>query len=403
MGKGDRKTRKGKIRAKSYGKLRAKKRDPNKYIKISNLRFWSIEGLFAYVGRFDFTVNIQFKKGSQSYDKYGQSITGQLYFPKEESRLLNIKINSGIRYETDKNVRFELLLKKDLDDNQVKELFKYGFKNTDILNLDCYAYKHNKTYFNKTNKKLGKPVTIEISNDEYIVENFELEYGFYKMRVDKNDFLSEYEKLRMMALQKVLNIEVTEPKYIHNDIIVLRKEDYDFILEETLFYLGKVLAISESVIKNKMSKIKKIVDKEFEMSGINPNDKQELSKYLVPYWGLIQLGMLYQDKTILYSTHPNVTLNFEKYLHVVFRHSQILNIGVRNIDKSRIPYEFSETERLITECLQSVETDINNHFKEHPEKRFSKFGDDLIRYNGDYYEVQINQQGLIETFYNHKK
>ena len=90
-------------------------------------------------------------------------------------------------------------------------------------------------------------------------------------------------------------------------------------------------------------------------------------------------------------------------MHVVFRHCNICNIGKYNQDKSRIPYELTDIKDLIKSCLHLLKSDIYNHFTQHPDKKFSRYGNRLIRFNGDYYEIHINTKGMIETFYNHEK
>lgn len=403
MGKGDKKTKRGKIFRGSYGNKRIKKKSKRdkRYISLKKLKKWSIEWLYYYVGQYDFTVSIVFQKGSESFKKFGNSITGEFYYTKPQRQSLKVKINSGIKSETYGKVLFKVILKNGKSNEQIKELLKSGFKNTDIAMLDYYAYKHNETYFNKKQKKLSRPITIEIEENDSYLDTIKMQYSFSKMRIAKGDSLIEFEKLQFMAIQEVLGIEEKDDIYNFQKVVNERKVEYDFLVDKIKFYLSEIDTLSQEVISEKTKLIKSIVDKEFEKSGINPSKPMEIAPYLGIYSKLLEIGMLYEDKIVLYATTPKVVLNFEKFLHVAFRHSPVLRIGPLNENKSRVPYEFSEIERLINNVLQSVEGDINEHFKKHPEKRFSKFKDELIRFNGNYFEVHINTDGLIETFYNH--
>ena len=165
MGKGDKKTRKGKRAKKSYGKKRLKNGKPNQLIKPQNLRKWSRERLYFEVGQYDFTITIIFKVNSDSYLKYGKMITGVIYYPKKERTLLKIKLNSGVKYETEGKILFTTLFKDKLSEEEVKSLYTEGFDNIDIFNINYYAYKHNPTYFNKQKKKLNEPIPIRVPND----------------------------------------------------------------------------------------------------------------------------------------------------------------------------------------------------------------------------------------------
>ncbi len=403
MGKGDKKTKKGKRSKNSYGKTRIKKGKSNHLINTKNLRKWSRERLYFEVGQYDFTVNIIFRPNSNGYIKYGKMITGLLYYTKKERRLLKIKLNSGIKYETDGKVLFTTLLKDRLSEAQIKSLFTEGFKNTDVLSINSYAYKNNPTYFNKKNKKLNEPIQIKISDDLDEHSALKMLYNLFKRRIDNEDKITDYEKIKMSAIQTALGINETAPNYIHNELIQERKAEFDFLVEDILFDLGKIRNYSDQVLKAKFEFARKIVDYEFIKAGINPKNPLEIKEHLGLYSGLIQIGIRYEDEIVLYGTKPKVVLDFKGFMHVAFRHSKICNIGQNNNSKSRIPYKLSNIKDLINSCLQPLKDEINNHFINHPNKRFSRFRDRLIRFNGDYYEIHINTKGLIETFYNHGK
>lgn len=402
MGKGDKKTRKGKIAKKSYGKTRLRNINSLRLIKPESLRKWSKERLYVEIGQFDFTITIVFKKGSSSFNEFGEMITGLLYYTKNQRRLYRIKFNSGIKFETDGKILFTSVIKDRSTEEQINLLSTKGFDNTDILTVDYYGYKRNPTYFNKKNKKLEDPLLIRIPNIDNL-SSLKMLYNLYRRRMDTTDKLIDFEKLKMMAIQKCLDITETDKKYIFNEIVQKRKAEFDFLVEDISIDIEKIKTYSDDVLKNKLQLSQEIVDYEFEKAGINPKKILEMKGHYGLYSALIQIGIKYEDKIILYATNPKVILDFKGFMHVVFRHCTICKIGNNNLAKSRIPYKLSDIEDLIKSCLHLLEDDINNHFTKHPKKRFSRYGDKLIRFNGDYYEIHINTKGIIETFYNHEK
>lgn len=403
MGKGDRKTRKGKLFKGSYGKSRL--RDPRKknLISLNRLRKWSIERTYAEIGRYDFTVTVSFKKDSEAYNKYGRMISGQLYYTKKERQTLTAKINSGIKAESNGRILFTAVLKNKLTKDQIKDLATKGFKNTDIIDLTYIPYKHNPTFFNKRNKKLEDPIVLKAPGGISYKQSYAMMYGLFKKRIDDGDDLIEFEKLEMMAIKTALKIPDSGDQYKFTQIMKDRKAEFEFAVEEVLFWIEEIESYSDASIKNKSEVIKKIVDYEFNKAGINPDKPLEIINHLGLYSGLLQIGMYYQDEIILYETNPKVVLDFKGFMHVAFRHCNVCNIGTNNVAKSRIPYKLQDLKGLIKSCLHLMKDEINDHFKTHPEKRFSKFGERLIRFNGDYYEIHINTKGIIETFYNHEK
>ena len=402
MGKGDKKSNKGKRSRGSYGKTRLKNREKRNLIKIQDLKKWSLERLFIEIGQYDFTVSIVFKENSESHKKFGRNITGILYYTKKERKLLKAKVNSGIKVETKGKVLFTTLLKDQLRNDQIKELSTKGFNNKDILFLDYYGHKHNPTYFNKKSKKLSEPIKIEINNDFSYEESYKMMFNFYRKRVDDGDMLSDFEKIEMMAIKKALSINETDPKFVFASNVEVRKQDYDFLLDEINYYLEKTDEINPEVFQAKIDSVKQIVDMEFIKAGIKPKKALEIAPHLGLYNGFLQIGLTYRDEIVIYGTNPKIILDFEGFMHVVFRHCNVCNIGKNNIAKSRIPYKLTDIKPLIKSCLEPLKEEIKSNFSEHPGKRYSKFGDQMIRFNGDYYEVQINEKGRIETFFNHE-
>ena len=403
MGKGDRKTKKGKLFKGSYGNSRRRDLRKRNLINLNLLRRWSKERIYVEIGRYDFTVTVVLKNDSESYKKYGKMITGQIYYTKKERQLLKTKINGGVKNETDGNVLITTLLRENFTDSQIKQLATNGFKNTDIADLSYYRYKHNPTYFKKKEKKLEKPITLKVPGGISYLESYQMSYRLFKRRINEDDHLIEFEKLKMMAIKTTLKIKEDDPKYNFDHLVLERIADYNFMVEDIQLWIGKIEMYSDIVLKEKSEVVKKIVDYEFIRAGINPDKPSEIAKYLGLYSGLLQIGMMYTDEIVLYGTTPKVVLDFKGFMHVAFRHCNVCNIGTNNIAKSRIPYELADLKGLIKSCLHLLEDEINDHFKTHPNKRFSRFGDMLIRYNGDYYEIHINTDGIIETFYNHEK
>src|SRR5690606_7129262 len=101
-------------------------------------------------------------------------------------------------------------------------------------------------------------------------------------------------------------------------------------------------------------------------AGLDPNKPSEIKDHLGLCSGLIQIGVRYEDTIVLYGTKPIIDLDFKGFMHVVFRHCTICNIGQNNVAKSRIPYELSDIKDLINSCLHLLEDDIDNHFITHP-------------------------------------
>ena len=212
MGKGDRKTKKGKRYRNSYGKSRRSKRN-SLCIPPAKLKRWSVERLFGFIGFFDFTTSISFKSGSESYNKFGRSITGTLHFPKKRRKQLNTKLNAGVKFETFGNVQFIEINKDDMTNEQIKILRKVGFHCRDIETVDYYPIQYFAQPSKFENKELPKPLEILIKNDDNIRGAYELEYITYNLQVRDGKELIYPEIVRYKSLQRILNKTKTNDKY----------------------------------------------------------------------------------------------------------------------------------------------------------------------------------------------
>jgi ribosomal small subunit protein bTHX len=124
MGKGDKKSKKGKRFRKSHGKIRPKHRNivRRTVLAIENMTKWSIERLYHDCGRYNRTTSIVFKDKSQSQTLFGQSITGEIFYTLEERRKLENREKNGFVEESNGNVKFKIILKDALNPTQIKIL-----------------------------------------------------------------------------------------------------------------------------------------------------------------------------------------------------------------------------------------------------------------------------------------
>lgn len=159
MGKGDKKSKKGKRFRKSHGKIRPKNRNivRRKVLAIENMTKWSIERLYSECGRYNRTTSIVFKDKSQSQTLFGQSITGEIFYTLEERRKLENRGKNGFVKESNGIVKFKIILKDELNPTQIKILVTEGFPSSDILFLDYYPLPLINEFQSKGVRKLPEP------------------------------------------------------------------------------------------------------------------------------------------------------------------------------------------------------------------------------------------------------
>lgn len=58
---------------------------------------------------------------------------------------------------------------------------------------------------------------------------------------------------------------------------------------------------------------------------------------------------------------------------------------------------------VIEQVIKMINVEYQTFRMEHPDKKFSKYGDESVYYQGDYYTLHIEPSGRIVTFHKNKK
>ena len=402
MGKGDRKTKKGKRFRRSCGNKRPKNKNIVQRIPLSiaEMKKWSIERLYCESGRYSRTTSIVFKNKSDSYVKFGNSICGDIHYTLEERKNLERRAKNGFISEENGNVKFKIILQDNLTPNQIKLLLTEGFPNTDIFDLDYYPLPMVNHFQSKGTRKLPKPNFV-ISDNSNFKSSCIQELDFYKHRIQKKEKLLPFEKIKFAALAKFLTPDVFDDKLKEEYVKEDQKDEFDLIYLELKDYIGNIKSLeSEALnkaIEKKLNIIKAQVENEFISASIEKKDIY--IRYRKLFTNLVTIGYKFKPRIIMFS-QPNVYWDFDRFLHIIFRHTWALRLGEKYDEKDVIKYDISEIENLVETVLNEIKEDMENHFKQHPNKRFSKFKDQRHYFKGDYYEFHINSEGLLETFYN---
>ena len=91
--------------------------------------------------------------------------------------------------------------------------------------------------------------------------------------------------------------------------------------------------------------------------------------------------------------------NFDTLLHVYLRH--VRELMVTDQFKNRDKFQLYEEDVMIV--MRHVMTALNGDYQKykdnHPDGRFYRSGKMAYYFNGDYYNVNVNSDGSISTFY----
>lgn len=384
------------------GRWRYKKNSPMYRIRKRNIGMnFSYEEIYSMYGQYDTFVSLEFKYGSEAYEKFGESLMGTFKYSLEQRESLEKKMNSKKIPRSSKRITFEPSpLHDKLTEEQKIHLDKIGIKNADICCVSSYNKPRQNIFAQKGKKEI--PNQMEIKIDWSVKDTYLVTLGLYKTRLRKGEILTNIEKndyyaLRLYFEQETITEE--ENKFIFNE---QTKEINPIIREKYLDIKwgieGKLLDEENEEIKKlwhlQWDNNKNLLKREIQRSG---NTLEALSLELQAK--LIVISCSFKDEVLLPYIKPAIWWNIERFLHIFIRHFADLQPDGNFKNKTAFQYEYKDIRRVICNVIESVEKEIEEWFKNNPDKTFKRIGKQAVYYNGNYYRVDIEPSGKLLTFH----
>jgi hypothetical protein len=357
------------------------------------------EDLYELIGKNRFMSTFEFRHGTEARSKYGESVTGVIFYSKDEADILK-------NLNQDEAKTSQGLLKihspmPNLTQAQREDLKYGGVAVADIHHISFLPYTRDEGRY-QTGEKVV-PNVIEIPCEDNSRVDYDNLYRHYiASKINSKTELIPYEKEKFIGIMlginnghvdsRLLNLLGFEPEDARNNLNICyhrykTRERRGTISEEEKAKLADLEFIrwSNTMIKF-LGEIKK--------SGVS--SKGLLGNEPVIRTILSSLSRFEPD--ILLYGKKQVYWDIDSYLHITMRHVKQLQLGHFK-DRTPFPYRFEDLETLIHQVLGTIEHEIERHFSEKPGKNFLRLGKMSVFFNGDYYCLQINKEGRLVTLY----
>ncbi len=364
---------------------------------------YTLEKIYDLVGRNDYTSTITFRSNSQSEKLYGNKLTIVFLYTQQEREGLENNIKKGVvgnhGYAKAKYLLF------DLPDTKIKELEKVGVNSNDITDIEWLPYtEHRNTYGSKEKRHIN---TIAIESKPCGYENDILwMYGALKTYKEKGIGLCPEEQTNYLAYKLILEpTKLTEEE---------KADIYDAegkMNEEVAYvYLG-FKCVTLNISKEEIVDLMRLCQKRYtkRMGILNDRLKDigcsiEKLKKTEPdkaYFLINAVRRFHEKRYNTYGKFP-LYLNLEGFLHIYLRHVEDLQIGSQYAHKDKFQLYKKDIEAVISRVLHGINTDYQVYKSDHPTQRYGKYGKDSYYLLGDYYTIQVNEDGSIGTFYKNR-
>ncbi|OFX44751.1 MAG: hypothetical protein A2X13_06315 [Bacteroidetes bacterium GWC2_33_15] len=362
---------------------------------------FSNEELFSMYGQNDKFVRLEFHHESESFDKFGVSLMGTFkYIQAERDSLLQILSQEQIP-RTEKKVLFIPSELENLTKTQIEDLDRNGILCSDINVVYASNLPSSNRYSIKDKKDIPNTINIEIDGRDWQDLN-QITYGFLKSRYSKDKNLSPSELNQYFGLRTYYKDNITDVEYIScvfdlqgklkNEIRLqeLKAKFFDAQISEDEM-LDFIILISEELKKHD-----KIIKAEIQKTNQKLSDLAE--KYGDKIENLEKICSNYEERVVLFGDKL-VYLDFERFVHIYARHVSETLISDKYIGKTVFQYKFDDIMRLISLVLGSASNDIQQHFKENPDKQYRRMGTRSVYFDGHYYRIEIDEKGRLITFH----
>lgn len=356
--------------------------------------------LYLKAGRNDNVCTLTLKKGSDSYNKFGELLTVRLRYNLKERQALENDINA---LNSDPNVKAELLVELNSNIDKKKLLKEDGINIKDIIELVVMPnFSTRNTFFSSDKreiKTLEVPFEFEGNGKDIIWI-----YGFLKKLKEKGVGLMPEDEFQYLAYKLILepsNLTKEECNQLFdgngklcnncvNYYYLMWREESGKINDKEEEQLAK---LREERFNYRLS----LIEKQLNDLGLNINTFAK--KYPAQMNFLIKKIISFKD--ISFNTNGGYPLymNFNSFIHIYFRHAEELNISAQFADRDK----FQLDEKNILVVIRHLMTDLNEEYQvfkdQNPTGRFYRRGVKAIYFKGDYYNVDVNPDGSISTLY----
>ncbi|MGE4346151.1 MAG: hypothetical protein AB7D46_01930 [Flavobacteriaceae bacterium] len=364
---------------------------------------YSLEEIYAFVGKEDRVATVIFKHDSESYKLFGDSITVVFNYTQKE-RLELDELIKKMKFTKQGFIKATYLV-GNLSDNKIELLKSIGINSKDISHiLHFNNLKENTFHSTQTRKIKTLKIPLEIQNKG---RDYDWIYGFIKRFVVENRGITPHEKYLFLAGKlyyehnKLTDSEMSE---IYNDENIMH--------EEIEYHLLSIKLMREEITKEETKKLGVLLNKKhrkaFEILDRHLQDVGSSVKKLYeenPDKAVELFAKVanFKDKRISHNTPKVIFIDINSYLHIYTRHVEEMKINNQFEHKDNFQWKEEDVFTVIEKVIEKADDDIQDFFTKNPNSRYSRYGDHSIYYEGDYYTFHIEKDGRISTFHKNKK
>ena len=359
------------------------------------------EQLYKYGGRNDSVFTLALRPGTESYQKYGDSPTVCFVYTQDERKALK---ENPSALNNSPFIKAKLLVPcNGQSENADDLLLREGIKTHDIEELTVLpSIGENNTFQSKEKRTLN---VIEVPFKPYGGgKDIGWFYGFMCMKKKKDiAFMPDDEDLYTayhFICDKDGMSEEEQHKVIDEDgHIAMTNVGYHYLTwgEEAGLLGEKEKELLSELRRKKIHERFDVLKDELKRVGISFN--QFIEKYKEQALFFLQRLYTFHDRNLnILGKHP-MYMDYRSFVHIYIRHVDDVNMGEQLAQKDKFQLFEKDVMYMIEHVMHELEKDYQQFRDANPDKKYRKTGNKAFYCLGDYYEVFVDKDGRLESFY----
>jgi len=364
---------------------------------------YTLEEIYVLVGRGDKTTTVTFHPESESFKTYGRHVTVVFTYTQKERLALDELISEG-EFNTSGFAKAKFL-GLELSVDKIEKLNSEGINSDDITEILHFTHERANTFHSKETREIKKSIipmkTLSRGRD------FDWMYGFTKRLVRDNIGITPHERNFYLGGKfyyepdELTDDEVNE---IYEGGMTLKEEvEYQFLFikmmreeinEEEKKQLGLLISkkhkrnfdILDTYLQQAGSSIKKLAE-------LNIDKAVELFAKVDGF----------TDRKLSHNAPKIIYIDIDGFLHIYMRHVEEMKINKHFEHKDNFQWKEEDVFLVIKNVIEQVDKEIQDFFLKNPDRRYSRYGDKSLYFEGDYYTFHIEKNGRLSTFHKNRK
>lgn len=363
---------------------------------------YTIEEIYALVGKDDKKAGLTFKYESEAYNLYGSFITVVFVYTQCEREEMDIFIQAT-PFNKDGRIKAKYL-GTELASDKVGRLLNEGIYSGDISEILSDIRPPKNTFHSKEMRQLKK---IEIPMKAQ-PKGCDLDwmYGFSKKQLNKGIVLCPRERTFYLAgklYYESENLTSEENEEIFDGENINENVEWELLQIKSIreeIYNDEEKRLAE-LFENKQRDSISILDIYLKQAG---SSLKKLSTQNIDQAAKLLMKVIYfkERRLNVMGKYP-IYLDLDSYLHIYMRHVEEFQVNKHFEHKDNFQWKEEDVFDVMGHVIECVDAEYQEYRHEKPTQRFSKFAKQSVYFEGDYYTFHIESNGRISTFHKNKK